>query len=170
MAIDPVVRTYTPPAPQESLPEPEQNIHGAASNEADLEPIEVRESQGSDILLESLGIDDSVKNMPPEDQENLKETKQYLFDIIKTRGDSPTMGAFKQALNDIKAEFGLTDTSDPSVILERIGGVVKAWKSLSFVNDPHEKRRIFMKLARSTSGKDMNKIVLDEMEHFSVWR
>lgn len=153
-----------------NLPDPEPNTIGAEYNESDIEPIELRENRGGDILLEALNIDEPVENLPEEDRENLKESKQYILDIIKKRGDSPTMGVFKQTLDDIKAEFGLTDNADPSTILQRIGGVVKAWKNLSFITSPQEKRRLFMKLARSSDAKEMNKIVFDEMERYSVWR
>lgn len=156
--------------PDNQLPEPTPNTTGAEYSEKDLEPIELREGSGTDIVLEALDIDEPLENLPEQDQENLKETKQYILDIINKRGDSPTMGAFKQTLNDIKAEFGLSNNADPSTILSRIGGVVKAWKNLSFVTSPQEKRRLFMKLARSNSSSEMNKIVFDEMERYQVWQ
>lgn len=165
------IKSSTPePTLETTLPEPEKNNVGAESNEADIEPIELREERGSDILLEALDITEPIENLPEEDRENLKETKQYILDIIKKRGDSPTMGAFRQTLNEIKAEFGLSEGSDPSTILDRIGGVVKAWKNLSFVTSPQEKRRMFMKLAKAENSREMNKIVFDEMERYSVWQ
>lgn len=165
------VRTFTPPAPEADvkLPDPEPNTQGADVPAEDLEPIEEREGRKGDMLLEAMGIEEDVESLPQEDQSNLKEVKQYILDVIKKSGISPTMGAFKETLNDIKAEFGLHHDAEPSVILDRIGGVVKAWKGLSFVKDPKEKRRLFMKLAQQPTSKDMNKLVLDEMERHEVW-
>ena len=66
--------------------------------------------------------------------------------------------------------MGLDPDSEPSVVLDRIGGVMKSWKSLTFVKDPHEKRKVFMKLARAQDSKEMNKIIFEEMEARSIWR
>lgn len=154
---------YTPP----SLPDPDPNTVGASYDEQDIEPIDL---DNSHLVLDALGIDEELDSIPEEDLENLEETKKYILDIIAKRGDSPTMGAFKQTLNDIKAEFGLSESSDPSTVLDRIGGVVKAWKNLSFVSDPKDKRRIFMQLAKAPDSKSMNKIVFTEMERYQVWQ
>lgn len=134
----------------------------------DIEPIEIRDEK-SDALLDALDIDGVLEEMPSEDQENHKEVKQYILDIIKKSGDSPTMGAFKRTLNDIKADMGLSEDADPSTILDRIGGVVKAWKELSFIKNPSEKRSILSKLMRATDSKEMNKIVFSEMTRREVW-
>ena len=131
----------------------------------DIEPID----ENKDALLDSLDIDDSLDNLSEEDKENHKEVKQYILDIIKKSGDSPTMGAFKRTLNDIKADMGLSDDADPSSILDRIGGVVRSWKSLSFMN-PSQKKSILSKLMRATDSKDMNRIVLSAMNEAEIWR
>lgn len=151
-----------------STPEHEKFITGV--NGIDIEPIEIREEGGKDALLDSLDIDDSLENMPEADQENHKEVKQYILDVIKKSGDQPTMGAFKRTLNDIKADMGLSEDADPSTILDRIGGVVKSWKALAFVKNPSEKRSILAKLMRATDSKEMNRIVFDSMEASHVWR
>lgn len=135
----------------------------------DIEPIEIRDEK-SDALLDALDIDGVLDEMPSEDQENHKEVKQYILDIIKKSGDSPTMGAFKRTLNDIKADMGLSEDADPSTILDRIGGVVRSWKSLSFIKNPSEKKSILSKLMRASDSKEMNRIVFDSMEARSIWR
>lgn len=150
-----------------STPEHEKFITGV--NGIDIEPIEIREEGGKDALLDSLDIDDSLDNLPEEDRENHKEVKQYILDVIKKSGDQPTMGAFKRTLNDIKADMGLSEDSDPSTILDRIGGVVKSWKELSFIKSPSEKRSILSKLMRATDSKEMNRIVYQEMTRREVW-
>lgn len=133
-------------------------------------PIEVYEEGGHDIVLEALGIEGSAREMPSEDQANAKEVKQYVLDIINKSGDSPTMGAFKRTLNDIKTDMGLSEDSDPTTVLDRIGSVIKAWKQLSFIRDTHQKRSIFMKMAKANSSSEINKIVMDAMEAYHVWK
>jgi len=169
-----VFRTSSPPPitqDSSALPEPVKNEVGAEENIADIEPLEVREeSGGKDIVLEALDIDSQLSDLPGEDQDNVKEVKRYIFDIIKSKGLSSTVGAFKNTLSEIKSEMGLSEDSDPSVVLDRIGGVVKAWKNLSFISNPQEKRSLFMKLARQPDSKEMNRLVFDEMEKRSVWR
>lgn len=151
-----------------STPEHEKFITGV--NGIDIEPIEIREEGGKDALLDSLDIDDSLDNLPEEDRENHKEVKQYILDVIKKSGDQPTMGAFKRTLNDIKADMGLSEDADPSTILDRIGGVVRSWKSLSFMHNPSQKKSVLSKLMRATDSKEMNRIVLESMNEAQIWR
>lgn len=139
--------------------------HGAYT-ELDIAPID----ENGDTLLDALDIEGSLDEMSEDDKENHKEVKQYILDIIKKSGDSPTMGAFKRTLNDIKADMGLSDDATPQSILDRIGGVVKSWKELSFIKNPSEKRSILAKLMRATDSKEMNRIVFDTMESRSIWR
>ena len=143
----------------------EDHDHGSDLR-LDIEPID----ENKDALLDSLDIDDSLDNLSEEDRDNHKEVKQYILDIIKKSGDSPTMGAFKRTLNDIKADMGLSDDADPSSILDRIGGVVKSWKELSFIKSPSEKRSILSKLMRATDSKEMNRLVYQEMSRRQVWQ
>lgn len=168
--MDTVVATYTAPQPTQSMPEIKNDSAGVPGISTNDEPIEVVEERGGNPVLESLGIEGDTKSMPASDVENLKEVKQYVLDIIKKSGDSPTMGAFNRTLNEIKTEMGLDEFSDPSTILDRIGGVIKAWKSLSFVSDIHQKRSIFMKLSKAQSSSEVNRIVLSEMERAHVWK
>jgi hypothetical protein len=167
--MDTVVRTYTPPVPQETLPEPETNKVGAETNPEDIEPVDLMESRGIDVTLEALGIDDQIENLPEESQENLKEVRGYVLDILKQRGVTPTKTSFKQTLDSLKWEMGLDPDADPEVVLDRIGGVVKSWKELSFIRDPKEKRVLFMRLARAQSSSEMNKLVFEEMEKKKIW-
>lgn len=143
----------------------EAQDHGAYM-ELDIAPID----ENGDTLLDALDIEGSLDEMSEDDKENHKEVKQYILDIIKKSGDSPTMGAFKRTLNDIKADMGLSDDATPQSILDRIGGVVKSWKELSFIKNPSEKRSILAKLMRATDSKEMNRIVFDTMESRSIWQ
>ena len=143
----------------------EAQDHGAYM-ELDIAPID----ENGDTLLDALDIEGSLDEMSEDDKENHKEVKQYILDIIKKSGDSPTMGAFKRTLNDIKADMGLSDDATPQSILDRIGGVVRSWKSLSFIKNPLEKKSILSKLMRASDSKEMNRIVFDSMEARSIWR
>lgn len=155
--------------PKVHVSTPQVEGEAKAYDGLDIEPIEIRDEK-SDALLDALDIEGTLEEMPSEDVENHKEVKQYILDIIKKSGDSPTMGAFKRTLNDIKADMGIPEGADPSTILDRIGGVVKAWKSLSFIGSPSEKKSILSKLMRANDSKEMNKIVLESMESRMVWR
>lgn len=169
---DTIFRNSTPsiPEPMSTDPDVEPNKVGASEGYDGSEPIEILEDQGRDILLESLGIEDEVNNIPQEDKEMHQEVKSYLKDIVKQKGLTPTIEAFKRVLGDIKFEMGLDYEADPHVVLDRIGGVIQAWKQLTFIRNPQEKRSLFMKLARAQSSSEMNKMVFEEMEKKSVWQ
>jgi hypothetical protein len=164
------VRTASPSEPTPSLPEPEPNKYGAETNIESLEPLEMREKRHGDVLLESLGIDDTLNTLPTEDQDNAAEIKTYVKNIMEAKGLTQTVGSFKKTLDSIKQEMGLDEDADPQVILDRIGGVLKAWKNLTFISNPQEKRSLFMKLARQPSSEAMNKLVFEEMERRKIWR
>jgi len=131
------------------------------------EPID--SSDTDQTVLNALGIEDSLQNLADDDRSNLSEVSQYLLNILSKKGVSPTKGSLEHTLTDLKAEMGLEDDADADMVLERIGGVVKAWKELSFVTNAQEKRSLFMKLARQSDSKAMNKMVFDEMTKRSVW-
>ena len=167
-----VFRTSSPP-PVIAQPtvEPPKNDRGAAYSESDLEPVEMREqSSGVDVVLEALGIDDSISNMPEEDKSNAQDVKKYVTDIMKSKGLLNNFANFQKTLGELKGEMGLDEGADPIHVLDRIGGVVKAWKNLSFIKSGQEKRSIFMKLARQPDSSSMNKLVFEEMEKRSVWQ
>lgn len=167
-----VFRTSSPP-PVSTQPtiEPPKNDRGASFNESDLEPVDLREqSTGVDVVLEALGIDDSISSMPDEDKSNAQDVKKYVTDIMTAKGLLNNFANFQKTLGEIRGEMGLDEGADPTIVLDRIGGVVKAWKNLSFIKNSQEKRSIFMKLARQPDSKSMNKLVFEEMEKRSVWQ
>jgi hypothetical protein len=156
-------------APTPKGPEPEVNNQQVQSGEDDKEPVELRETHGVSVVLDALGIDDRIDNLPEEDKSNVANVKDYVMEIVKSKGLSPTVGAFKKTIDGLKEDMGLDQEAEPSVILDRIAGVVKAWKNLSFIKDPAEKRKIFFKLAHLTSSAEMNKEVYRQMENYKVW-
>ncbi len=152
--------------PKVKLPEPKLNEVGAEENIENLEPVE----NGQQAILEALGIDDAIHHMPASDQDNLGEVKQYVYDILERKGLSPTVGSIKKALTELKEEMGFDQEVEPSVILDRIGGIVKAWRNLSFIKDAKQRKSIFMKLARMESSKEMDEAIYKEMEVRKIWR
>jgi len=134
---------------------------------SDKEPIEL---SGRNLVLEALNISDDINNLPTEDKGNVQEVKNYVEEIIKAKGLSPTIGVFKKTLEGLKSEMGLSDEAEPSIILDRIAGVIKAWRNLSFIKDTEEKQRIFIKLAALPSSVAMNKEVLRLMEKYEIWQ
>jgi hypothetical protein len=155
------------PAPT-SIEPPFEPAKDSVSHHYEEEPIESR--QVGTTVLKAIGIEDTVDSMPAEDRENLSEVGQYVSKIIERRGLEPVSSSYTSVLNDLKREMGLDDNAEPSIILDRIGGIVKAWRDLSFIPDPKEKRAFFMKLARCPDSKSMNRLVLEQMENYKVWR
>ena len=167
-----VFREAPPPQveqPKPDLPEPEVDKNRVTSGESDDEPVELRDTGGRSVVLDSLGINENINSLPEEDKSNLSEVKQYVMGIINTKGLSPTVSAFKKTLNGLRGEMGLDQEADPAIVLDRIAGVVKAWRNLSFVKDPSEKRKIFFKLANLKSSAEMNREVYKLMENYEVW-
>ncbi len=154
--------------PKVDIPEPEVDKGRLEEAPNDTEPVELRDKEGS-IVLEALNIHEDVNSLPEEDKGNLQEVKNYVLEIVKSKGLSPTVSSFTKTLNGLKSEMGLAEEAEPSIVLDRIAGVVKAWRNLSFVNDPAEKRRIFFKLANLQSSKRMNEEVYKIMENYRVW-
>src|SRR3990167_870638 len=152
--------------PKVNIPDPKLNEVGAEENIGDLEPVE----NGQQAILEAMGIDDAIRNMSDADKDNLGEVKQYVYDILDRKGLAPTVGSIKKALMELKEEMGFDREAEPSIILDRIGGIVKAWRNLSFIKDSKQKRSLFMKMARMESSKEMDEFVYKEMEANKIWR
>jgi len=152
-----------------ALPEPKVNKEDVLTGESDKEPIEVRETGGRSVVLDALGINENLNSLPEEDKSNLQEVKGYVLELVKQKGLAPTVAAFKKTLDGVKGEMGLDKEAEPSIVLDRIAGVVKAWRNLSFIKDPSEKRKIFFKLANLKSSTQMNQEVFKIMTDYNVW-
>lgn len=159
-----------PEQPRPNLPEPEKNEQQVVSGEHDIEPIEIREEGGGSVVLDALNISDKLQVLPDEDKAKVSDVKEYVLKIAKSKGLAPTVGAFKKTLDGIKSEMGLDSEAEPSIVLDRIAGVVRAWKNLSFIDNPTEKRKIFMRLASMKSSVEMNKEVYRLMNDYEVWK
>lgn len=163
---DSIVRSI-PDATQEApqvLNELAEGKHGAT------DIIEEPLTDSTDAILESLGIGDNAGDLPTEELNNLKEIEGYIADLLSNKGVTATKSSIAKSLTALKEEMGLDENADPAIVLDRIGGVIKSWKQLSFVTNPSEKRSLFMKLANASTSKEMNRLVYQEMEAKKIWR
>ena len=159
------------PKQSENAPEPPEPDKGhPTSGESDIEPIELRETGGGSVVLDALNIQDKLMVLPSDDQAKVSEVKEYVLKIVESKGLPATVGAFKKVLNEVKGEMGLDQEAEPSVVLDRIAGVVRAWRDLSFITDPGEKKSLFMKLANMKTSAEMNREVFRQMSIHKVWR
>lgn len=157
------------PEPSEvtaNAPEPEPNVWGTNEDFNVGEPIEDYEN----AVLRSMNIDDDTENLTEEDKSYLKDVSQYILGIVKERGIAVTQRAFDRVLRDVRIEMGIDPEAEPSSVLNRIGGMVSAWRDISFIKDPKERRSLFMKLAKMSSSNEMNKLVLQEMDRRKVYK
>lgn len=154
------------------LPQPEYEVDDSSVGyeEQDIEPLDIRESRSGDVLLDALGLDDDVSNLPDEQKENVLEVKQYVKDVLKQKGRSDTVDSFNKTLSELKEYVGLDENADPDVVIDRIGNLIKSYKSLAFVTDAKERRSLFMKLAKQESSQEMDRMVFEEMTRRNVWR
>jgi len=151
---------------QENTDEFIPNEKGASENVGDLEPV----NDGDVAILDALGIDDSLDNLPDEDIGNLADARNYIEGIMEQRGLPKTQGGYKKAMSYVKEKLDIDAEAEPSFVLKKLGGVVRAWGGLSFVSDPAEKRSMFMKLARMQSSDEMESYLLKAMESKRVWQ
>lgn len=121
------------------------------------------------LVLETLGISDELKNLPEETKENLNVIEEFIGELMKSKQLKTTSEAFRDTLKNVMADMDIDPHTEPSVAIDKIGGVIKGWKNLSFISDPSEKRKIFMKLAKLPDSKSMNKLIFDEMNRREVY-
>ncbi len=131
--------------------------------------IEPREA-GDGAVLEALGIGDHPNTMPSEEKQKLMEIEEYVIDTLTKKGVSPTLPHIKKEVDKLRAEMGLDEEADPLVIFDKLGGVLNAWKNLSFIKDLSKKKSLFKKLSTLNSSKDINDAIFKEMEKGAVWR
>lgn len=144
------------------------NDKGAKENLADLEPVE----SGNDdyVILKGLGIDDSPRNLPDEDVDNLHELRSYIKETMRMKGIHPTIGSYNRIITDMMGKLELDPDTDPSVMLDQIGGLAKAWRMAAFISDNKERMKFLNKLARQKGSRKMDELVMGEMEKRRVWQ
>lgn len=126
-------------------------------------------AEADNLVLESLGISDELKNLPQESKENLTLIEDFVGELMRAKQLKETGEAFRDTFRGIMEDMDIDPHTEPSVVLDRIGGVIKGWKNLSFISDPKEKRSLFMKLGRMQSSKEMNKFIFNEMNRRKVY-
>lgn len=151
-----------PASPQEFT----ENTAGAQESLAAHEPV----TDADQATLAALGIADDFANLPENEQTNVRAVTEYIQAVIEQKGWSPTQGSFIKALDNLRQEMELDAQADPIKTLDRIGGVVRAWRDLSFIGEPAEKRVIFMKLARLGTSGEMHREVFKIMNDRKVWQ
>ena len=127
------------------------------------------EKRGIDPVLECLGIEEPLHHVDTPDREKIADIEQYIKSLIASKHIKATMGNFNRIFDEVVEEMGIDKETEPYALIDRVSGVVRGWRDLGFIADPHEKRAIFMKLARMKSSKDMNKYIFDEMNKREVW-
>lgn len=164
--MDTTVRTISTDKPAPQVNNFKENKVGAQENIDSIEPVENTE----EYLLSTLGVDDLLVNLPEEDKSYLSEISSYLKDMLSKDGINPTKGAYDRALNKLKESLNLDPDTDASTAIKKIGGLVKSWKSISFIKDLGERKRILSKLSQAESVESMDKLIFDEMNKLKIWQ
>ena len=163
--MDTIVKSISTEAPATPLPvDPGDDSIGNYD-----QPDNTPRDRGDGLVMELLEGGSNIDNLPQEVKENIGEIENYIHDSLDKRGVAPTASNIKGELTRLKEDMGLDPQATPEAVIDRIGGVVKAWKNLSFVKDASEKKQIFFKLANAPTSKAMNEIVFKAMENHQVW-
>lgn len=133
-------------------------------------PDEYRPVEGEQDILEALGVEENVRYLPQEDRNDLQELSSYLESYMGEVGLPRTLRGVKRAIGSLKKEFGLDEEADPQSIIKRIGGIAKSWKEISFIRDFEERKKVLVKLLSTSSPKEMNRVILEELEKRKVWQ
>jgi hypothetical protein len=153
----------TSPIADDYVPNEEQ----VQSDSSDIEP--VSNSNLDTVILAGLGIDSDINDMPEGDVDNLKDVSKYIKSIVDRKGLTPTKTVYQKVMKETMDELGIDPDTEPAIVLDRIGGMVQAWRDLMFIKDPGDRRRLFMKLARMDSSKSMNEFVFEQMNGNKIW-
>lgn len=135
-----------------------------------IQPEPIESDKMPQVVLDVLGISENLQDLPSEIVENAREISSYLEQQIKENGKTPSVLTIGKKLDEIKEELEMDDDTDMSIVIDRIGGVVKAWKNLGFMKDPSSKRSLFMKLARCKDSREMHKLVFKNYEQSGAWQ
>lgn len=134
---------------------------------SDIEPVD---GSGESVILEAMNIGDNLAFLPPEDRDNLREFDSYIRSTMESKGISPTKGAYNRIVEKTMNKLELDPDTDPSFALDKIAGLVRMWRALSFVKSSKRKEKIFQKALKSDGSKKMERLLMDEMENSEVWQ
>lgn len=165
--MDTTFRSVTETPLVESTPsEFTENKVGASV--ADL-PEPISSENSANTVLDVIGLEDNIFDLPSEEQSKIQEIAGFVQDIIKAKGKNPTTLSYAKEIDELKAEVGLDYEADPMEAIERLSGVIKAYKNLAFLGD-RDRKSMFMKLAKMPNTKSMNELVFKEMNNRRVWQ
>lgn len=134
-----------------------QNEHGITENYVD---------DSEQMVVNLIGLGDVFGNLPPEVKDHVKSISKTLGEIIEKRGLQPSSSVYARLLNELRDDMGIDRDTEPAIVLDKIGRTLNAWKEVSFMRDINDRRRVFMKLAKASSSKEMDGIILDIMEKY----
>lgn len=120
----------------------------------------------SQTILGLIGLGDVFKSLPSSERGYIKSIGDTLDSLVEKRGLQRTTEVYNRLLGELREDMGIDRDTEPAVVLDKLGKTLTAWRDISFLRDPSERRRIFMKLARASTSRDMDTIVLDTMEKY----
>lgn len=120
----------------------------------------------SQTILGLIGLGDVFKNLPSNEKGYIKAIGDTLDSLVDKRGLNRTTGVYNRLLGELREDMGIDPDTEPAIVLDRLGKTLSAWRDVSFMRDPSERRRVFMKLARANTSKEMDSIILDTMEKY----
>lgn len=151
-------------------PEPADPYNLEIQGQEDITPLEMDNRQSGSLALEVMGVEESLGELPTEVKSSLSEIENYVKAMIEKKGLEPTKGVFSRTFDKLKQEMGIDPDTTSDEVIKRMGGVIQAYRDISFISDPKERRALFMKLARQPSVEDMNRMVYDTMTKYQVWQ
>lgn len=134
-----------------------QNEHGITENIVE---------DTSQTILGLIGLGDVFKNLPADEKGYIKSIGDTLDSLVDKRGLNRTTEVYNRLLGELRDDMEIDPDTEPAIVLDKLGKTLSAWRDMSFMRDPSERRRVFMKLARANTSKEMDSIILDTMEKY----
>lgn len=117
-------------------------------------------------VAELVGLTDIYTDLPETERDYIKSISDTLNSLIAKRGLQANSDVYKRLLTELKDDMEIDADTEPVIALEKLGKTLNAWRDVSFMRDSGDRRRIFMKLARAETSRDMDRIILDTMEKY----
>jgi len=141
------------------LSEFKENEVGAEESSDDM-------SDGKVEILSLLGIEEPLEALPDNVQDYVDEINDAIETLIEKRNLVPSKEVYDRLLNEIREDMGIDRNTDPTFMVEKIGKTLEAWEELSSVRDLEVKKSLFAKLAKATTSKEMDRLVLEALKDY----